>query len=95
MTSNKNTKAEVKKVLSEEEFENMMDDFSVTDEVLKKATVKKGRKMIGRRSSVVLPESAIEEISAKAEKIGLGYQTMLRILILEKLNDDRNKNQVA
>ncbi len=95
MTSNKNTKAETKKILSEEEFENIMDDFSMTDEVIKKSTVKKGRKMIGRRSSVVLPESAIEEISEKAEKIGLGYQTMLRILILEKLNDDRNKKQVA
>ncbi len=95
MTNNKSTKAETKKILTEEEFEDMMDDFLITDEIIKKSTVKKGRKMIGRRSSVVLPESAIEEITAKAEKIGLGYQTMLRILILEKLNDDRDEKKIA
>lgn len=65
MNSSNNTKIEAKKTISEEEFETMMDDFSLCAEDFKKASVKKGRKMIGRCSSVVLPESAIEELKKK------------------------------
>lgn len=38
-----------------------------------------------RTTSIVLPETLISELKGKATKRGIGYQTMLKIILTEQL----------
>jgi predicted DNA binding CopG/RHH family protein len=39
-----------------------------------------------RSTSILLPESLIEKLRKKAEKRGIGYQTMLKIILAEQVD---------
>ncbi len=39
-----------------------------------------------RPTSILLPETLIEKLRKKAEKRGIGYQTMLKIILVEQVD---------
>jgi hypothetical protein len=47
----------------------------------------KGRPRIGRKITLVLPEETIQDLTRRAAKKGIGYQTYAR-MILMSLKDD-------
>ena len=74
----------------DEELEN----FEITEEVMKNARLipaknSAGRKKIGRRISIVLPEEVIEELTDIGKQKGLGYQTIARLFIMQKVEDEK------
>ena len=50
-----------------------------------------GRKKIGRRVSIILPEETIERLLKISQKKGLGYQTLARLYVVEKTNEESEK----
>lgn len=56
--------------------------------------IKKGRKPIGKRLNIVLSEETIEELKVLSKKKGLGYQTLIRTFVLEKIEEQKKKEAV-
>ena len=50
-----------------------------------------GRKKIGTKIAIILPDEILQELKSLAEKKAIGYQTLIRIIVLEKLEEDRHK----
>lgn len=48
---------------------------------------KAGRPHIGRKVAITLPEELIEELRQAGEARGLGYQTMARVILTERISD--------
>jgi predicted DNA binding CopG/RHH family protein len=46
-----------------------------------------GRPRVGRKFNVTFPELTIEKLKEAASKRGVGYQTMVRIIVSEKLKE--------
>lgn len=47
-----------------------------------------GRKKIGRRISIVLPDDLIAQLTLLGKERGLGYQTMARLFLMQKITDE-------
>lgn len=47
-----------------------------------------GRKKIGRRISIVLPDDLIAQLTLLGKERGLGYQTMARLFLMQKIADE-------
>ncbi len=78
----------------DEELENL----EITDELLKDAVwipPKKGRKAIGKRISIVLPEDLIKTLISLGKEKGLGYQTLARVMLLEKIEEMKKKDKAG
>ncbi len=76
----------------DEEFEKL----EITEEHFKKAAwipVKKGRKAIGKRVSIILPEDLINTLITLGKEKGLGYQTLARVMLLEKVEEIEGKKK--
>ena len=72
----------------EEEFEKT--DFSksgVKPTLIKASQRKGGRPKIGRKLSIILPENLIVKLQHAGKKRGVGYQTMIRMICSENIND--------
>ena len=54
-----------------------------------------GRKKIGKRVSIILPAEVIEKLQAMSKTRGLGYQTLARLFIMQKINDEEHKKNTA
>lgn len=54
--------------------------------------IKRGRKPIGKRLNIVLSEETIEELKLLSKKKGLGYQTLIRTFVLEKIEEQKKKD---
>jgi predicted DNA binding CopG/RHH family protein len=84
---------------SQEEIENEIDAWHQTTDFSKvpgfdkgkiihpKALNIPGRPRVGRKFNVILPEDTIDKIKQVAAKRGIGYQTMVRIIVSEKIKD--------
>jgi hypothetical protein len=48
----------------------------------------RGRPRIGRKISLILPEETIQELSKRAEKRGMGYQTYARMVLMNLGEDE-------
>lgn len=46
-----------------------------------------GRKKIGKRISLILPEETISQLTELSKEKGIGYQTLARMFILEKIDE--------
>lgn len=68
----------------DELFENT--DFGDTD-VEGVVIKRKGRPPIGRKFNVVMPEELIGLLEKAGKQKGVGYQTMIRIICTEKIDD--------
>ena len=68
----------------DELFENT--DFGDTD-VDGVVIKRKGRPPIGRKFNVVMPEELIGLLEKAGKQKGVGYQTMIRIICTEKIDD--------
>ncbi|MES2616161.1 MAG: hypothetical protein V4591_12200 [Bdellovibrionota bacterium] len=80
----------------DEELEN----FEITEEVMQKSRLISsksiaGRKKIGRRISLVLPEDVIVELTDIGKQKGLGYQTIARMFIMQKVEDEKESHRKA
>lgn len=76
----------------DEDFDKLfMDtDFgkSEIEPVLIKASERKGgRPKIGRKLSIILPEEVIKQLITAGKMKGVGYQTMIRIICTEKVDE--------
>ena len=47
----------------------------------------RGRPRVGRKLNVHLPEELIEKLEKAGAKRGLGYQTMIRLICAEKIDE--------
>jgi predicted DNA binding CopG/RHH family protein len=56
--------------------------------------VKLGRKKIGKRISLILPEETILELNQISKEKGMGYQTLARMFILEKIEELHQKKVI-
>ena len=68
----------------------MSTDFgnSKTKPVLVKASERKGgRPKIGRKLSIILPEYLIKQLQVAGKLKGVGYQTMIRIICAENVEE--------
>lgn len=77
------------------DLDDELDNFEITEEVMKDARFipaknGAGRKKIGRRISIVLPEEVIEELTDIGKQKGLGYQTIARLFIMQKVEDEKS-----
>ncbi len=71
-------------------LDNELEDLEITEEHFKKAAwipAKKGRKTIGKRVSIILPEDLIKSLVTLGKEKGLGYQTLARVILLEKIEE--------
>ena len=85
ITNKKNT---IKKDDFDELFENTDFGSEIKNPVWVKSLKRKGgRPKIGRKLSIILPEELISALEKAAEKKGVGYQTMIRIICKEKIDD--------
>lgn len=74
-----------KKTNSDEILENAdLSDAIKNGKVLKA----KGRPKIGRKISLTLPEELIQKLSKNGEKKGIGYQTYIRMILLEAMENE-------
>ncbi len=53
--------------------------------------LKVGRKKIGKRVSLILPEESIVQLTQLSKEKGMGYQTLARMFILEKIEETSKK----
>lgn len=53
--------------------------------------IKAGRKKIGKRVSLILPEDSILQLTQLSKEKGMGYQTLARMFILEKIEETKKK----
>jgi predicted DNA binding CopG/RHH family protein len=72
------------------EFENS--DFGEGENVPKPVVVdvsekSKGRPKIGRKFNVTMPEDLIALLQKAGEKRGVGYQTMIRMICSERIDE--------
>lgn len=84
---------------SQEEIENEIDDWHQSIEFSKLDLSKTakvfdpqkrkfvGRPKVGRKFNVIFPEEMIDKIKSAAEKRGIGYQTMVRIIVSENIQE--------
>ena len=80
---------------NDDDMDEELENFEITDEVMSKARLipaknNAGRKKIGRRISIVLPEEVIEELTDIGKQKGLGYQTIARLFIMQKVEDEKS-----
>ncbi len=54
-------------------------------------SLKAGRKKIGKRVSLILPEDSILQLTQLSKEKGMGYQTLARMFILEKIEETSKK----
>ena len=77
-------------------LDDELENLEITDEHLKKAAwipAKKGRKTIGKRVSIILPEDLINTLITLGKEKGLGYQTLARVILSEKVEEIENKKK--
>ncbi len=48
-----------------------------------------GRPRIGKKISLTLPEELIDKLKREAQKKGMGYQTYARMLLMEKMTEQK------
>lgn len=70
--------------------------FEKTDfgSLVKKPRVIKarGRKKIGTKIALILPDEILEEVKKMADEKSIGYQTLIRMLFLEKFKEEKKKS---
>ena len=79
-------------------LDNELEDFEITEENIKNAAwipEKKGRKAIGKRVSIILPEDLINTLILLGKEKGLGYQTLARVMLLEKVEEIEKKKKAG
>lgn len=54
---------------------------------------KAGRTRIGQKVNLILPDVLINRLRKLAEKRGLGYQTLARMILMEKISEYEKKRQ--
>ncbi|WP_130613375.1 hypothetical protein [Fluviispira sanaruensis] len=67
-----------------------LENLEITDELLKDSAwipPKNGGKAIGKRISIVLPVDLIKTLIALGKEKGVSYQTLARVLLLEKIEE--------
>ena len=80
----------------DELFENTDFGTEIKNPVWVKASERKGgRPKIGRKLSIILPEELISTLEKAAKKKGVGYQTLIRIICTEKVNEYLNEKDTA
>jgi predicted DNA binding CopG/RHH family protein len=80
----------------DELFENTDFGVEVKNPILVTASERKGgRPKIGRKLSIILPEELISILEKAAKKKGVGYQTMIRIICTEKVDEYLNDKSNA
>lgn len=72
-------KDNIDKMLEEKDLEEAIQDG--------KLLKPKGRPKIGRKISITLPEKLILELTKAGEERGIGYQTMARVILVEKTKE--------
>lgn len=50
-----------------------------------------GRKKIGKRISLILAEETIVQLTKLSKEKGIGYQTLARMFILEKIDESQHR----
>lgn len=77
-----------------EEWLDKVDLSDVIESAFDKGNVvplKAGRKKIGKRVSLILPEDSIRQLTQLSKEKGMGYQTLARMFILEKIEETAKK----
>lgn len=87
----KKTTKNIKKT-HEDKFDEffMNTDFSrsgIEPVLIKTSERKGGRPKIGRKLSIVLPEELIKQLQIAGKMKGVGYQTMIRIICSENVDE--------
>jgi predicted DNA binding CopG/RHH family protein len=84
---------------SDAEIENEIDDWHQSADFTKLNLAKTGkifdpkeRKFVGRpkigsKFNVIFPDKLIDQIKSAAEKRNIGYQTMVRIIVSENIDE--------
>ena len=77
----------------EKKFDKLFDttDFSKLVEAPVGIPGRAGRKKIGRKIAITLPEDALDEIKELADEKSIGYQTLIRMMVMESLKMERRK----
>lgn len=83
----KNTKKDLDKDFDELFMDTDFGGSGVEPILIKAAERKGGRPKIGRKLSIVLPEDVIKQLIAAGKMKGVGYQTMIRIICTEKVDE--------
>lgn len=50
-----------------------------------------GRKKVGKRISITLPEDLIEYLKEEGKAKGMGYQTLARMYLLERVEEEKKQ----
>lgn len=104
MMRQKNTKKTAKNLKSKKQEQNQMmkewlDKTDLSNAITKAfernhiVPAKVGRKKIGKRISLVLPEETITQLTELSKEKGIGYQTLARMFILEKIGQSARPTQ--
>lgn len=86
------TKDEKYKMFAEDEsFEDSLDSIDWKKQAASALRIEpkalRGRKKIGEKISITLEKELIERLKTVSSSKGIGYQTMIRYIINEKLGD--------
>ena len=82
----------------DEELENidLTDYIKEADWISPRKNIKNaGRKKIGRKVTLILPEETIEKLNLMSKEKGLGYQTLARMFIMQKVEDELTEKKKA
>ena len=72
---------------NDETFDKWVDETEFSDAAKNGVPVagRRGRKKIGTKITVTLPDKLLIEVKAIADKKAIGYQTLIRMIVAENL----------
>lgn len=77
-------------------LDDELENLEITEQHFEKAAfipAKKGRKTIGKRVSIILPDELIKSLMVLGKEKGLGYQTLARVMLVEKVEELKAKKK--
>lgn len=82
------TEAERQELAEDEEFNRSLDGSNFSEFAVKVPTGHKiGRPKIGDKITIILNPELIERLKTVSASRGIGYQTMIRMMLVEKIAD--------
>ena len=71
----------------EQEVDQWLENTDLSESIAKAKDMpaRRGRKPVGTKISIVLPEDLIDQLRNAADKRSIGYQTLIRIIVSENV----------
>ena len=76
-----------KSTMTDDQFDSYVDKADFSDAIAHgtKMPGRKGRKRIGSKVTVTLPDALIERLRRSADKKAIAYQTLIRMIVAENI----------